>query len=308
MNSPSFDEMTALFPPYLVPTIDKYLRADIGRTITARRLESPQSRCVSVDGEVLTYHATPEGVKVYDAEGLVALLRINVVTDSSQEGVMEVVPLNRTCYLVVTRLHIILFDVQRDTLHIIGVQAGDATLCACRLDASTFILGRGHLSMYSYEDGQVFARRHWPLKMQHVAVDRLVAVNPSNFIAVRANLVESYDAASIPGIRSIVLPYRPRQVVAGRRFLLIAIKSRVCVYDHQLWSLNSVEIPGQITALAELADSCVAVGCERGLTVWKRGELHHTYHLDFTPLWMAVPDRVLVSSDGRSLFTFVKDC
>jgi hypothetical protein len=308
MNSPLFDDMTALFPPYLVPTIDKYLRADIGCTITSRRLEFPRTRCICVDGDLLTYHATPEGINIYDAEGFVALLRVSVVTGSCNEGVMEVVALCRTCYVVITRLHVILVDVQRDTVHLLSVRAGDATLCACRLDASTFVIGRGHLSMFSYEDGQVIARRHWPLKMQHVAVDRLAAVTPSCFIAVRANLLESYDTSSMPGIRSIILPNRPHQVVAGQKFLLIAIKSRVCVYNHQLWPLNSMDIQRPITALAELADGCIAVGCEGELTVWKRGELYHTYRLDFTPLWMAVPDRALVSSDGHALFTFVKDC
>jgi hypothetical protein len=162
--------------------------------------------------------------------------------------------------------------------------------------------------MFSYEDGQVLARRHWPLRMQHVAVDRLAAVTPSSFIAVRANLLESYDTLSMPGIRSIILPYRPLHVVAYSRCLLIVMKTRVCAYNHQLWPLHSMEIHQPITALAELADGCVAVGCERELTVWKRGQLHHTYQLDFTPLWMAVPDRTLISSDGHSLFTFVKDC
>lgn len=308
MNSPSFDEITALFPPYLAPTIDKYLRADIGRTIASRRLELLQPKCVAVDGEVLTYSATPDGVKIHDAQGLVAVLHINVFADSANEGVLEVVPLCRTCYLVVTRFCITLFDVRRDTVHILGVRAGDMTLCACRLDASTFVIGRGHLSMHTYVDGRVLACRDWPLKMQHVAVDRLVPVNPSTFIAVRANLLESYDALSAPGIRSIILPYRPRLVVAGPNYVLVVIKNRVAVYNHQLRLMYSIEVQRPITTLVELADGCIAVGCERKLTVWKRGELHHTYELDFTPLWMKVSDRALISSDGCSLYTFIQDC
>lgn len=302
MNSPSFDKITAQFPPYLVSTIDNYLRADIGRTISVRNVPHAQPQFASVEGQVLIYHQEPSGVLVSDGHAPLALLEFK--SNADLHGKINMVPLSLTRFLVIGASCVTLYDVDAG-IHQLVKPRTNSTLHACRLDASTFVLGERGLEMFTYVGGGITRLRHWPLRMHQVAIDHLVGML-SCFLAIRGNVIEVYDPARVPGIRSITLPYRPQSVVAGRASVLIANEQTVFVYGLNLIAQYYIQVKNPITALAELADGCVAIATERALEIWKAGKLHHTYELAFTPAWMAVSNRELVCAEENVLYTFIK--
>lgn len=303
MNSPSFDVVSCAFPPYLVPTIDKYLRADIGCTISVRNLPHAQPQFTSIEGRVLSYHQEPSGLLVSDGHDPLALLEFK--SNPDLHGKISMVPLSLTRFLVIGASCVTLYDVETG-IHQLVKQRTNSTLQACRLDASTFVLGERGLEMFTYVGGGITRLRHWPLRMHQVAVDHLVGMPSCCFLAARGNVLEVYDPASVPGIRSVTLPYRPQSVVAGRASVLIANEQTVFVYDLNLIAQYYIQVRNPITALAELADGCVAIASDRELEIWKAAKLHHTYKLAFTPSWMAVENRELVCAEDNVLYTFLK--
>jgi hypothetical protein len=302
MNSPSFDAIGSIFPQYLVPTIDKYLRADIGRTISVQNVPHAQPQFTTIEGRVLSYHKEPSGLLVSDGEAP-ALLEFK--SNADLHGKVNMVPLCLTRFLVIGVSCVTLYDVETG-IHQLVKPRTNSTLHACRLDASTFVLGERGLEMFTYVGGGITRLRHWPLRMHQVAIDHLVGMPSSCFLAARGNVLEVYDPASVPGIRSITLPYRPQSVVAGRASVLVANEQTVFVYDLNLIAQYYIQVRNPITALAELADGCVAIATERELEIWKAAKLHHTYELAFTPTWMAVPNRELVCAEDTVLYTFLK--
>ena len=303
MNSPSFDLVSALFPPYLAPTIDKYLRADIGRTISEHVVPVAEPRFVSIEGKVLTYGAVVGGLLISDMHSPLATLDARLNVDLLQQ--VELVPLSLSRFLVIGSLWVVLYDLHTGVNQLVKMRTGTA-LHACRLDASTFVLGDRDLQMFTYTGGGVSPTRRWPLKMNQVSVDRLIGAH-SCFLAVRGNMVEVYDPFSVPGMRSVTLPFRPQSVVAGRCSVLIASEQTVFVYEYGLTPLCAIQVHQPMTAMGELADGCVVIAYANELNVWKAGQLHHTYRLGFTPCWMAVPDRELVCAQGARLYTFQKE-
>ncbi len=308
MDSPAFGLLAAALPPYLVPTIDKYLRADIGRSPRSRPLLFDNPKFLQVDGELLTYKSTPDGVLLADQVGLVAKLVPNeVVVDGACDH--ELVPLCRTRYLVVGHTCVTLFDlVTGRAIDVVVPRERYVKLYACRDSSSTFIVSDRDLTLYQYHDGQVYGLRRWPLRMHQVVVDRLLELRHNTrlgfFLAVRGNVVECYDIGSVPGLRSVSLEYRPRKVVAGPQWILVAGDQHVDVYSKDLMLNHTVHTGAPITALAELTDGCVVTGCRSGLHVWKKKSLFHTYALGFTPAWMGLVAGQLVASDGLMLHTF----
>ena len=53
MDSPAFGLLASALPPYLVPTIDKYLRADIGRSTQSEFLQLENAKFIQVNGELI---------------------------------------------------------------------------------------------------------------------------------------------------------------------------------------------------------------------------------------------------------------
>ena len=140
MNSPAYDVLKAAWPSYLVPTIDKYLRADIGRRTVSEELPLANAQTVNIDEQVLTYRSTPDGVLVADAEGLVALL---VTDDVVGDGLadLELVPLSCSRFLVVGPTCITLFDLLTGVgAYVVRPRERDVKLRACRLSDSTFVV------------------------------------------------------------------------------------------------------------------------------------------------------------------------
>jgi len=312
MDSPAFGLLATALPPYLVPTIDKYLRADIGRSTQSEFLQLENSKFIQVNGELLTYGSTSDGLLVVDKNGLVAKLIPNeVLEDGASQH--EVVPLCRTRYLVVGPTCVTLFDLETGrAVNVVKPRDRYVKLFACRTSSSTFIVSDRDLTLYQYHDGRVYGLRQWPLRMHQVVVDRLLDIKPASntgrfFVAVRGNVVECYDICVAPGVRSVVLEYRPRNVVEGSQWLLIAGDNHVDVYTKELMLSHTVKVGVKITAMVELPDGCVVTGCKLGLFVWKKRTLFHTYALDFTPTWMGVSDGMLVASDGLMMHTFIKE-
>jgi hypothetical protein len=303
MDSPAFSLLAAALPPYLVPTIDKYLRADIGRATRSQPLLLNNPKFVQVDGEVMTYSATPDGVLLAGQDGLVAKFDPREVwTDAC-----ELVPLSRKQFLVVGPTCVTLFDLDTGrAVNVVAPRERYAKLFACRDSKSTFIVADRDLTLYQYHDGKVYGLRRWPLRMHQVVADGLLDCSDRRgfFLAVRGNVVECYDIKSVPGLRSVTLEYRPRKVVAGARWILIAGDRHVDVYSKDLMFSHTVHTGAPITAMAELTDGCVVTGCRSGLRVWKKKTLFHTYDLGFTPSWMGVSEGLLVASDGSRLYTF----
>lgn len=217
MNSPSFGVVASMFPPYLAPTIDKYLRADIGRTISEQDVPVAEARFVSIEGKVLTYGLVAGGLLISDMHTPLAILDSGVNVDLRRD--VELVPLSLSRFLVIGSAWVVLYDLQTGVNQVVKMRTG-APLHACRLDASTFVLGDRDLQMFTYAGGGISPARRWPLKMNQVSVDRLIGAC-SCFLAVRGNVVEVYDPFSVPGTRSITLPFRPRSVVASRFSVLI---------------------------------------------------------------------------------------
>ena len=304
MNSPAYDVLKAALPAYLVPTIDKYLRADIGWRTVSEELPLANAHSVTVDDQVLTYRSTPDGILVADAEGLVALLVTDdVVGDGLAE--LELVPLSCSRFLVVGPTCITLFDLPTGIgAYVVRPRERDVKLKACRLSDSTFVIADMDLVMYQYFEGRVYGLRKWPLKMHQVVADRLVGLKPRHFLAIRGNGAHVYDTARSPGLRSVSLEYRPKHVQSGAQWLLIAGLKHVDVYTADLTLNHTVHVDAPITSICELADGCVVTGFEMGLKVWKRGCLHHTYKLDFTPTWLSLVQNACVASDGERMYTF----
>jgi len=304
MNSPSFNEIAALFPSYLSSTIDKYLRADIGRSIAAQNVPHSKPQFVGIEGQILSYYKEPGGLLVSDGHATLAFL--DAKTNPDLYGQVKMVPLSLTRFLVIGSSSVALYDLDLGIINqVVKVRASSA-VHACRLDASTFVLGDRGLVLFTYVGGALTRLRHWPLRMHQVSIDHLVGMSYC-FLAARANVIEVYDPASVPGIRSVALPFRPQSVVAGRSSVLIANEQTVFVYNFNLTALFSVQARAPITALAELADGCVAIAYERKLEIWKAAKLHHTYELAFTPVWMDVPNRELVCAEDNVLYTFLKN-
>lgn len=306
MNSPLFDVVASLFPPYLAPTIDKYLRADIGCTISEQAAPLAEARFVSIEGKVLVYGAVEGGLLISDVkEAHTPLAMLDSRANQDLRHHVELVPLSLSRFLVIGPAWAAFYDLQTGVNQLVKFRTSTA-LHACRLDASTFVLSDRDLQMFTYTDGGISPSRRWPLKMNQVAVDSLIGAH-SCFLAVRGNVVEAYDPYGAPGIRSITLAFRPQSVVAGRSSVLVANDQTVFVYNYSLMPLCTIQAHQPMTAIGELADGCVAIAFANALGVWKAGQLHHTYNLAFTPSWMAVPDRELVCAQGNRLYTFVKD-
>lgn len=304
MNSPAYDVLKASWPSYLVPTIDKYLRADIGRRTVSEELPLANAQTVNIDEQVLTYRSTPDGVLVADAEGLVALL---VTDDVVGDGLadLELVPLSCSRFLVVGPTCITLFDLLTGVgAYVVRPRERDVKLRACRLSDSTFVVADMDLLMYQYFEGKVYGLRKWPLKMHQVVADRLVGLESGLFLAIRGNGAHVYDISRAPGLRSVSLEYRPKHVQSGSKWLLIAGHKHLDVYTMDLTLDHTVHVDAPITSVCELADGCVVTGFEKGLKVWKSGCLHHTYKLDFTPTWLSLIQNTCVASDGDRLYTF----
>ena len=303
MDSPAFGLLAAALPPYLVPTIDKYLRADIGRSTRSRPLLFDNPKFIQVDGELLTYRTTPNGVLLADQVGLVAKFVPNEVVTAD----CKLVPLSRRQYLVVGPTCVTLFDLDTGrSVDVVTPRERYVELFACRESKTTFIVADRDLTLYQYHDGKVYGLRRWPLRMHQVVVDCLLDCGHRRgfFLAVRGNVVECYDIKSVPGLRSVTLEYRPHTVVAGAQWILIAGERHVDVFSKDLMFSHTVHTGVPITAMAELTDGCVVTGCHLGLRVWKKKSLFHTYELGFTPSWMGVSDGLLVASDGLRLHTF----
>jgi hypothetical protein len=309
MDSPAFGVLAAALPHYLVPTIDKYLRADIGRSTRSQWLLLDDPKFIQVDGELLTYKSTSDGVLLADKVGLVAKLIPNEVADDASCD-CQLVPLSRTRYLVVGSTCVTLFDlVTGRAIDVVSPRDRHVKLFACRESSSTFIVSDRDLTLYQYLDGKVYRLRRWPLRMHQVVVDCLLELknrlrDRPGFLAVRGNVLECYDIVSMPGVRSVSLEYRPRKVVAGLQWVLVAGEQHVDVYSKDLMLSHTVHTGAQITAMAELTDGCVVTGCQSGLRVWKKKSLFHTYDLDFTPAWMGLSEGLLVASDGLQMHTF----
>jgi hypothetical protein len=304
MNSPSFECLASRFPSYLSPTIDKYLRADIGRVICTQNVAHAQPQFVSIEGQILSYYKEAGGLLV--SHGHATLAFLDSKTNPDLHGQAKLIPLSLKRFLVIGTTCVALYDLDTGINQVVKVHTGSAVY-ACRLDASTFVLGDRGLEMFTYVGGGVTRSRRWPLRMHQVAVDHLVGMPSSCFVAARGNVLEVYDPASVPGIRSVTLPYRPQLVVVGQSSILISNEQTVFVYNFNLFVLCVIQVQTRITALAELADGCVTIAYNRQLEVWKAAQLHHTYKLAFTPSWMTVLNRELVCAEDNTLYTFAKE-
>jgi hypothetical protein len=282
------------------------LRADIGWRAVSAELPLANAQMATVNDQILAYRSTPDGLMVADSEGLLALLVTDdVVGDGFPE--LELVPLSCSRFLVVGPSCVTLFDLDTGRgAHVVRPRERDVRLRACRLSDSTFIVADRDLFMYQYFEGRVYGLRKWPLKMHQVVADRLVSLESvdGHFVAIRGNGAHCYDTSRAPGVRSVSLGYRPKLVKSGSKWLLIAGDKHLDVYTTDLTLDHTIHSDARITAMSELADGCVVTGFESGLKVWKRGSLHHTYRLDFTPTWLSLSQNTCVASDGLRMYTF----
>jgi hypothetical protein len=301
MDSPAFAVLRAGLPHYLVPTIDKYLRADIGakHSFSPSQLDKP--KFVAVNDQLLCYNASAYGLVVADADGVIACL----LADEPDPSQLELVALSRTRYLVVGPTCVELFDLELGTTQfVVPPRDRVVTLKACRLSDSTFVVSDHNLSLYEYDNGQVFGVRRWPLRINQVVADRLLSLDELHFMVLRANKLEHYDVKSLPGVRFVALSFRPQHVAASHARVVAASHTGISVFQEDL-TLDYIACTGSpITACAVLPDACVVTAHCNGLQVWKRGSLYHTYRFDFTPIWMHVSGGKLVATDGSGLYTF----
>jgi hypothetical protein len=301
MNSPAFDVLRAGLPPYLVPTIDKYLRAAIGMQHTPTPFHLEEPKFMQMQDMLMCYNASSYGLVIADPDGAVACLQV----DEPDTKMLELVALSRTRYLVVGPTCVEFFDLQLNTTQfVVHPRDRAVTLKACRLSDSTFVLSDYDLKLYDCEMGQVCAVRRWPLRINQVVADQLLGLDDSHFLAVRGNKLEHHDIKSLPGVRSVSLSFRPQYVVSANGRVVACSPTGISVFHADL-TLDFVACVGSpITSCAVLADACIVTGHDKALKVWKRGSLYHKYSLDFTPIWMSVSGGRLVAADGEQLHTF----
>jgi hypothetical protein len=301
MNSPAFAVLSESLPPYLVPTIDKFLRADVGRKHTASNFQLEDPKFMQVQDQLLCYSASSYGLVIADMDGAVACL----VADEPDPKLLEVVALSRARYLVIGPTCVEFFDLHTGcTQFVVSPRDRAVTLKACRLSDSTFVVSDHDLFLYSYDRGQVFGVRRWPLRINQVVADRLLEQDEFHFLTLRGNKLEHYDVKSLPGVRSVALSFRPQHVCAGYGRVVVSNSTGISVFQSDL-TLDYIACTGSpITACSVLPDSCIVTAHLGGLKVWKHGSLYHIYQLAFTPIWMQVSAGKLVATDGKALYTF----